>query len=176
MKKLLHVFLSLVFASAMVGTEAMADNKAPKVKEVKVDVCHIIEANDMIPFGIAPVYLYFGKVISLSEDAVNAHLAHGDSIVFFGGNKALGPIYQFRELGAHLPATNCYYGITLNGSILPTGDETDLCRQPSIRCLHGRPVRNPLKSSLIQLRESKTSLAHRQDTAVLQSKGYPAWI
>ena len=152
MKNLLHVFLALALALAFAS--AMAGNKGPKVKEVKevkVDVCHIIETNDMIPFGIEPVYLYFGKVINLSEDAVNAHLAHGDSIVFFGGNEALGPIYQFRELGAHLPATNCFYGITLDGSIRPAG----------LHGLHGRPVSPPLKSSLIQPRESKTSLAHR---------------
>jgi hypothetical protein len=122
-KKLLYVFLVLAFASAMVGAEAMVGNKTPKVKEVKVAVCHIIEANDMIPFGTAPVYLYFGKVIKLPEDAVNTHLAHGDSTIFIGGYKALGLINQFREFGAHLLATNCYYGITPDGSIRPIVDK-----------------------------------------------------
>lgn len=133
MKKLLHLCLALAFASAMVGTEAMAGNKAPKVKapkvkeekvkevkEVKVDVCHIIEANDVIPFGPAPVYLSFGKVINVAEDAVDAHLEHGDSTAFWSGDAAAGPINIFREAGAHLPAANCFYGVNgLDGSTVP---------------------------------------------------------
>jgi hypothetical protein len=115
MKNLLYVSMAFAFASAMVGAQAkpVLDNN------VKVDVCHIIAANDVIPFGPEPVMLYFGKVISVSENAVDAHLAHGDSTSFWYGEEAAGPINQFREAGATLPAANCYYGVKLDGSIVP---------------------------------------------------------
>jgi len=112
MKKLLFVSLAFAFILAMSVPQAMA-------KGEKVDICHIIEANDVIPFGPAPVLLYFGKVISVSENAVDAHLDHGDSIHFWSGEVAAGPINLFREAGANLPAADCYYGVKPDGSIVP---------------------------------------------------------
>ena len=88
----------------------------------KVDICHIIAENDVIPFGPAPVMLYFGEVESIAEYTVDAHEEHGDSTAFWGPDtvpSATGPINMFREAGAHLPAANCYFGIAPDGSIRP---------------------------------------------------------
>ncbi len=97
MKKLLVVSLALAFVLAMFIPQAMAGG-------VKVEICHIIAANDVIPFFA--VNLSFGKVISVSENAVAAHLAHGDSERPFFENTVA--IEAFIAAGAHLPAANCY--------------------------------------------------------------------
>ena len=80
--------------------------QATAAKKVKVDICHIIAANDVIPFFA--LTLYFGKEKSVSENALDAHEAHGDSTVFFGGDGAATAINLFREAGFHLPAANCF--------------------------------------------------------------------
>jgi len=103
MKKIIVSFL-VVASFFVVAMPAMA-------KPEKVKVCHVIEANDVIPFsfsGPPTVNLHFGKVISVSEMAVEAHTGHGDSTSFFGGDEAAGPIDAFKAAGANLPAANCY--------------------------------------------------------------------
>ena len=116
MKKLL--FLGL--ASALVLASFVPQAMAGKVEKIaKVDICHIISANDTIPFGPAPVWLYFGKEKSVAASAVPAHLDHGDSTTYWGGEAAATPINQFREAGANLPAADCYYGVKPDGSIVP---------------------------------------------------------
>jgi hypothetical protein len=52
----------------------------------KVDVCHVNSANDTLDLGDEGVYA-FGRVISVSENAVPAHLNHGDSLAFFTFDK-----------------------------------------------------------------------------------------
>jgi len=117
MKKLLFVSLASAFVLAMFVPQTMAGEKVKAEEKVKVDVCHIIAANDVIQFG--PVELYFGKMNSISENAVDAHLGHGDFTSFWGGDVAAGPINAFREAGAHLPAANCYFGVNADGPFGP---------------------------------------------------------
>ena len=51
-------------------------------KPVKVEICHVNSANDIVDLG-GPVVIAFGKVIEVSPNAVPAHEAHGDSTKFF---------------------------------------------------------------------------------------------
>ena len=116
MKRLLFAGLAVTFVSVMFVPQAMADNpfsQGNSQNAEKVDVCHVIAANDVISFGNEEhwVDLYFGKEISVSENAGDAHEAHGDSTSFWGDDDAAGPINKFREAGAHLPAANCFFGI-----------------------------------------------------------------
>ena len=46
----------------------------------KVAICHVSSANDFVDFG--GVKLFFGRQVEVSENAVAAHLAHGDSTDF----------------------------------------------------------------------------------------------
>lgn len=86
----------------------------------KVDVCHIIEANDVVyGFWGTQLDLYFGKVISVSENALPAHLERGDLTEFWAGETAAGPIATFQAAGVHLPAADCYYGLWPDGSTVP---------------------------------------------------------
>ena len=110
MKRLL-ILLCVValLASLSFSHLALAAKKKPAQK--KVAICHIIAANDVIPFGfhgVPTVLLYFGKEISVAPAAVPAHEAHGDSTTFFGGEEAAGPIAAFQAAGANLPAADCY--------------------------------------------------------------------
>lgn len=105
MKRLLFVFCVVGLLAALPMSHLAFAGK-PEEKPAKVAICHIIAANDVIPFG--PVLLYFGKEISVAPAAVPAHEAHGDSTKFFGGEEAAGPIAAFREAGANLPAADCY--------------------------------------------------------------------
>ena len=114
MKKLIVLSIALVFVFAMFIPQAIAK----KDKVVKVDICHVIAANDVIPFG--PVELFFGKVISVSPRAVDGHLGHGDFDCFWASEGAETAINLFREAGAHLPAANCYFGQRPNDRILRT--------------------------------------------------------
>jgi len=110
MKKLITLVACLAFllvAMPVMAKKGENSGKAP----VKVTLCHFIEANDVIPFGFGPVPtvdLWFGKAISVSQNAVEDHLAHGDSEAGFFGEVAAGPIAAFIEAGANLPAADCY--------------------------------------------------------------------
>jgi len=112
MKRLVVVLSLAGFMAALVLSHAaIAKPKGDQPEKEKVAICHIIAANDVIPFGFGPVptvSLSFGKEISVAPEAVPAHEAHGDSTVFFGGDAAAGPIEAFRAAGANLPAADCY--------------------------------------------------------------------
>jgi len=107
MKKLITLVACLAFL--LVAMPVMA-KKPEKVQ--KVEVCHVIEANDVVedfrlpnwPSGFV-VDLHFGKVISVSQNAVDAHLVHGDNTTYAEGQ---GPIDLFIAAGVHLPAANCW--------------------------------------------------------------------
>jgi hypothetical protein len=115
MKKLLFATLILVFILALFVPQIMAKSKKPKKeKPIKVEICHIIETNDVIPI-IAGNTLYFGKVIEVSEETLITHLKRGDYSEFWAGEEAAGPINLFREAGANLPAANCYFRVDANG-------------------------------------------------------------
>ena len=112
MKKLAVLTAVLAFVFALFVPQAIAGKKVEKVVKVKVDVCHIIAANDVVYGFLNSVNdLYFGKVISVSESALDAHLAHGDYDCSWSGDAAAGPIDLFRENGVNLPAANCYFGV-----------------------------------------------------------------
>jgi hypothetical protein len=112
MKRLVIILCVVGFVTAlMLSHSATAKPAGDSGKPEKVSICHIIAANDVIPFGSGPVptvLLSFGKEISVAPDAVPAHEAHGDSTTFIGGETAAGQIAAFRDAGANLPAADCY--------------------------------------------------------------------
>ena len=46
----------------------------------KVDICHVNGANTPLVDVVPGLTMYFGQVISVSENALPAHLAHGDAV------------------------------------------------------------------------------------------------
>lgn len=71
----------------------------------KTKVCHLNASNDVVYGFLGVVDLHFGKMINIPEAALDAHLAHGDSVTFSSGQ---GPIDTFRGVGYHLPAADCW--------------------------------------------------------------------
>lgn len=104
MKKLVTLVACLAFLLVAMPVMAVKPGNPGKAPD-KVEVCHVIEANDVVHGFWGAVDLHFGKVISVSENAVDAHLAHDDDTVFSFGQ---GPIDQFISVGFHLPAANCW--------------------------------------------------------------------
>jgi len=108
--KRLGVLLLVVglLAALPLGNAALA-KKGEKPQKVKI--CHVIAANDEIPFQIWGITgtLYFGKEITVAPEAVDAHLAHGDSLKYVPPETAAGPLQLFRDAGAKIPAANCYF-------------------------------------------------------------------
>lgn len=106
MKKVLILLFVLIFGLALFVPTAMAK------KPAKVDVCHLIEANDVVYGFYGVVDLYFGRVISVAESAVETHEEHGDSTSFFTNEDAID---TFRGVGFHLPNANCYVAVPSAG-------------------------------------------------------------
>ncbi len=107
MKKL--IFLSLILGLTFVLFAPQAIAKKP-AKVAKVDICHLIKANDVVYGFYGVVDLYFGRVINVSENALAAHEAHGDSTLFSEGQ---GPIDTFRGVGYKLPNANCWVAVPI---------------------------------------------------------------
>ena len=75
-------------------------------KEDKVEVCHVNSANDG-PTPFAAGVIFWGKVISVSPNAVPEHEAnHGDSTVFFGFDEDMRDFFE-EAFGISLPNANC---------------------------------------------------------------------
>ena len=72
---------------------------------MKVNVCHVNSANDLGHHG----HHAFGKFIRVSENSVDAHLAHGDSTDFLEGDATDALIQHHRDSGAYLPNANCVF-------------------------------------------------------------------
>ena len=99
-------FLVLLAMVAMLLAAPMAHLASAKPIKKKVDICHVNSANDII---LVPKrgLVAFGKVISVSENAVPAHVAHGDSAVFF----SLPLDEELRDLAKFLGIKNadCFF-------------------------------------------------------------------
>ena len=73
MKRMLVLLCVVAFLIALPMSHAVFAGKAEKVA-----ICHLNSANDVLdlePFGV----IAFGKEVEVSENALDAHLAHGDS-------------------------------------------------------------------------------------------------
>jgi len=102
MKKFVLVGLVLVFGLAMFAPLATAgdDNK-------KVCVCHVNEANT-IP--IVDAFIKLGIIIEVSENALDAHLAHGDATRFWFGDQLDWLFDLVEKIGlGKLPNAECAF-------------------------------------------------------------------
>lgn len=80
---------------------------AGKGPAAKVDICHVNSANDVLELEDGFV-VTFGKVISVSENAVAAHEAHGDSTDFADLDQDLRDLVE-ELFGITLPNANCLF-------------------------------------------------------------------
>ncbi len=72
MKRIFFVLCAAGFLAALsLGHMAIATPAS------KIGICHLNHGNDFVEFANGT--LYFGKEIVVSENALDAHLAHGDS-------------------------------------------------------------------------------------------------
>ena len=101
MKRLLIMLCVVAFLVALpMSHSAFAGKKA------KVAICHVNSANDAIE-GVGAT-LVFGKVIEVSENAVAAKEAKGDSAVFYPLTEELRDLLE-ELLGISLPNADCYF-------------------------------------------------------------------
>ena len=75
MKRLIVVLCVVGFIVALPMSHLAFAGK-PEEKPVKVDICHATDSGALQSGGT----LIIGHVINVSENAVDAHLAHGDSL------------------------------------------------------------------------------------------------
>ena len=107
MKRLLILLCVAGFLAALPLSHVAV---AKKPKPVKVEICHVNSANDIVPFG--PFVIAFGRVIEVSEKAVPAHEAHGDSTVFFDLSEE--ERQEIEEIsGVSLSNANCGFWVSL---------------------------------------------------------------
>lgn len=92
-----------IFAAVPLSHVALAKPAA------KVDICHVNSANDIIDFGNGD-FVAFGRVISVSENAVDAHEAHGDSADFIEVDATLRDLVA-DLFGINLPNANCAFAV-----------------------------------------------------------------
>ena len=112
MKKLMVFALATAFILPILASQAMA------AKQEKVEMCHVISANDTIPnFWGTTMTIYYGKIISVAPSAVPAHLDQGDSPLFFSGEGTAASVEVFIAAGGHVPAANCHFGLWPDGTI-----------------------------------------------------------
>ena len=79
MKRLIVVLCVVsVLVALSFSHEAMAKKGGVPAKPVKVAICHATDGSPLMSGGT----LIVGHVINVSENAVPAHLAHGDSATF----------------------------------------------------------------------------------------------
>jgi hypothetical protein len=77
--------------------------------ETKVAICHVNSANDILDLG--SIVIVFGKVIEVSENAVETHVTqHGDSTDFFIFDKEDREYWE-EYYGISLPNANCGFQV-----------------------------------------------------------------
>jgi hypothetical protein len=108
------IFIVLaVFIAAIPLSHALKATPA-----AKVTICHVNQANDTVPVKFR-IFVWsfeftvvFGRVIDVSEKAVPAHLAHGDSLDYaYVGESWLWPYIEhvLEDFGYKLVNENCFF-------------------------------------------------------------------
>lgn len=101
MKRLLVMLCVVAFLAALpLSHIAMA---APAEK---VFICHVNSANDILGPPAIPAVFVFGRVIEVADSAVAAHLAHGDSTLFYTFDKNTIEYYE-EYYQISLPNADC---------------------------------------------------------------------
>ncbi len=107
MKRLLCLAVVAAFVAGLsLSHMAMGARKAPKV-----DICHVTASTRLDEGGT----LYIGHVVNVSDNAVHAHLQHGDSLRFVDIDSLASPAQpdplSWREVaelnGLHTGGCNC---------------------------------------------------------------------
>ena len=100
MKRLLVVLCVVGFIFALPLSQSVLAKP-----NTKVAICHVNSANEILDLG--DVVVVFGRVIEVSENAVEAHEAHGDSTAF--EPLSLEERHWFEEgFGLDLGNADCY--------------------------------------------------------------------
>jgi len=93
----------VILGSAVLALLAIPVGTSADMPPTKVDVCHMNSAKESIVF---PGFSFtFGRIISVNENAVRGHRAHGDADIF----EDLTPTARagFVSSGIRLPNANC---------------------------------------------------------------------
>lgn len=107
MKRLLILLcVAGLLATIPLSHVAVAAKKKAKKKVPNVSICHLNSANDVLDLG--SVVIAFGRVIEVSENAVAAHEAQGDSIDFFTCTKEDCEYWE-EYYGISLPNADCLF-------------------------------------------------------------------
>ena len=59
-------------------------------RQHKVTICHITDQEETVDPVLGPGVIVTGHEITISENALDAHLAHGDLLVYRGGGRLCG--------------------------------------------------------------------------------------
>jgi hypothetical protein len=104
MKRLLILFC----VTGLLAALALSHVATAARPEPKVLICHVNSANDILDLGPCGV-LVFGKVIEVSENAVDTHVTqHGDSTEYCDLDKDLRDLIEdFCDI--KLPNANCVF-------------------------------------------------------------------
>lgn len=96
MKRLI-VVLCVAGLLAALPMSHLAFAGKPEGKPVKVDICHV---TDSVVVNAAGVSLVVGHVINVSENAVDAHVAHGDILAINDIDSAgpFNPLQSWRDI------------------------------------------------------------------------------
>jgi hypothetical protein len=106
MKRLLLVACILAFLAALPASHLALACHGPASK---VSICHVNSANGVGFDATTGAQVFFGRVINISENAVAAHLAHGDSLSYYGPfDEAERDLLEV-QYGIKLPNANCSF-------------------------------------------------------------------
>ncbi|MHC4500605.1 MAG: hypothetical protein ACYS21_16020 [Planctomycetota bacterium] len=96
MKRLLIVLCVVGFLATLSLSHSVLA-KPPEDKPAKVLVCHV---TDSVVVNAADVSLVVGHVINVSENAVDAHVAHGDILAINDIDSAgpFSPLQSWRDI------------------------------------------------------------------------------
>ena len=98
----------VILGLAVLALLAIPIDTSADAPPTKVDVCHSNSANESIDFS-GVFSINFGRVISVNENAVNAHVRHGDADVdAFSRLDADGRDALAEQFGVRLVNANCF--------------------------------------------------------------------
>jgi hypothetical protein len=110
MKRLLVMLIAVGFLVALPQAHSLqAKPSDEQTKPIKVAICHVNSANDVVDVGGEP-FVVFGRVIEVPQKAVATHEEHGDSQDFQSFDADVRDAIE-EILGIELPNADCIFNV-----------------------------------------------------------------